>query len=234
MKPTEEQLRACSKTELGVIATYFNRKISIKITKYIARTNITPNEITGISFLIGALSSVLFSTGEYIYLIIGAILVQASFTLDCVDGQIARLKNLQTKFGDFLDSVSDITRNVLIVFGAAVGIFSHAEDFLAQLTVFSAILGVIMMDYVGVKKKNVFGQQLDLIDERIRYKLGSATLLRYEEDTYLFLLTLGGLFNRMLNAMIIVAITTNVYWFVQLLLVHSRSSRDQNSLTLRT
>lgn len=227
MKPTEEQLRVCSKRQLGVVATYFNKKISIKITKYLARTNITPNEITVISFLIGVVSSVLFSLGEYIYLIIGAILVQVSFTLDCVDGEIARLKNLQTTFGAFLDSVLDITRNVLIIFGAAFGIYSHTQNLLTQLTVFSAILGVLMMDYVGVKRTNVFGPQLDLIGKRTKNKIGSAVmLLRYEEDAYLFLITLSGLFNQMLSVLIIVAITTNVYWFIQLLLVHSRSNKD--------
>jgi len=227
MKPTEEQLRTSSQRELGVVATYFNKRISVKITKYLARTNVTPNEITVTSFLVGVVSSIFFSMGDYIYLLIGAILVEVSFTLDCVDGEIARLKNLQTKFGAFLDSVLDATRNVLIVFGAAFGIFAHSQNVLVQLTAFSAMLGVMMMDYAGVKRANVFGSQVDLIGERARNKLGSALkLLHYQEDAYLFLITLGGLFNQMLIVLIIVAITTNVYWFIQLPMLRRGDSRD--------
>lgn len=120
MNLTDEELQKCRKS-LGFIATNFNRRISIRITKQLAKTNVTPNQITVISFFVGIVAAVLLATGQYLFSRLWLFL-SASFTdLDCVDGEIARLKKTETRFGDFLDSILIITRNISIIFGVAFG-----------------------------------------------------------------------------------------------------------------
>src|SRR3712207_9121461 len=59
-------------------------------SRWTARRGYTPNQITTVSLIIGFLSAAAFATGERWGLIAGAILLQAAFTADCVDGQNAR------------------------------------------------------------------------------------------------------------------------------------------------
>ena len=78
--------------------------LAIRFTWLVANfTKLKPNHITISSFLLGLISAVCFMQGSYFYLILGALIFQLSFILDCVDGKLAKLTNNQSKFGFFLD-----------------------------------------------------------------------------------------------------------------------------------
>ena len=55
-------------------------------------TNITPNQISAVSFVVGMFAAYSFYVGSAEALLVGAILYHISFILDCMDGKIARLK----------------------------------------------------------------------------------------------------------------------------------------------
>jgi hypothetical protein len=57
----------------------------------------------------------------------GAILLQIAFTLDCVDGQLARYSRQFSKLGAWLDSIFDRTKEYLVFAGLAIGA-SRAGD----------------------------------------------------------------------------------------------------------
>jgi len=61
------------------------------------------------------------ATGERWGLIAGAVLLQAAFTTDCVDGQLARYTRTFSKFGAWLDSVFDRAKEYLAFAGLAIG-----------------------------------------------------------------------------------------------------------------
>ena len=86
-------------------AILFNLYPAKYITYFLVnRTEITPNQVTTISFLLAIFSGIAF---YFQYFIIGAILYQLSYILDIVDGSIARSKNLSSKIGAFYDVFTD-------------------------------------------------------------------------------------------------------------------------------
>lgn len=74
------------------------------ILPFLARTSITPNQITGLSFVAYMCSAIFFFLG---YLIGGAICFQLGFILDCIDGKLARLKQRFSRIGGWLDTIVD-------------------------------------------------------------------------------------------------------------------------------
>jgi phosphatidylglycerophosphate synthase len=103
-------------------------------------TNITPNQITVIAFLLGILSAVCFFQGTPAFLIAGALLFHLSFTFDCIDGKLARLKGNGTMFGMWLDYMLDRARVALCSLALMTGQFLKTNEplfiYLAFLIVF--------------------------------------------------------------------------------------------------
>ncbi|SFS75589.1 CDP-alcohol phosphatidyltransferase family protein [Marininema halotolerans] len=81
-------------------------------------TNITPNQLSIFSFILGLSAVYCFYLGDYAALVTGAILYHISFIVDCMDGKIARLKGTGSSFGVLLDISLDHIRVVLC--GAAL------------------------------------------------------------------------------------------------------------------
>ncbi|MCC6963383.1 MAG: CDP-alcohol phosphatidyltransferase family protein [candidate division Zixibacteria bacterium] len=90
---------------------------SIPYGKLCLRLGLTPNVLTGISFLISAGASVLYWRGELLW---GAAVVCLTMFTDMLDGATARAGNCGTKFGGILDHVSDRYAEALILFGIAL------------------------------------------------------------------------------------------------------------------
>jgi hypothetical protein len=111
----------------GFFTTFFVSTYSRYIARWAARRGFTPNQVTTVSLFIGFLAAAAFATGERWGLIAGAILLQAAFTTDCVDGQLARYTRTFSKLGAWLDSIFDRTKEYACFAGLAIGA-SRAGD----------------------------------------------------------------------------------------------------------
>ena len=120
-------LDSAVKSTDGFFTTFFVSPYSKHIARWAARRGLTPNQVTTVSMLIGALAAAAFATGERWGLVAGAVLLQISFTTDCVDGQLARYTRQFSKLGAWLDSVFDRTKEYLAFAGLAIGA-AHAGD----------------------------------------------------------------------------------------------------------
>ena len=105
----------------GFFTTFFVSPYSKYIARWAARRGFTPNQVTTVSVLIGLVAAICFATGERWGLVVGAVLLQLSFTTDCVDGQLARYTRQFSKLGAWLDSVFDRTKEYLAFAGLAIG-----------------------------------------------------------------------------------------------------------------
>lgn len=105
----------------GFFTTYFVSPYSRYIARWCARLGLTPNIVTSISMLMGIVAAVAFATGSRTGLIAGAVLLQLAFTLDCVDGQLARYTRQFSKLGAWLDSVFDRGKEYVVFAGLAIG-----------------------------------------------------------------------------------------------------------------
>ena len=83
------------------------------------RTRITPNQLTVGALVLGVVSAALFWQAGTWALVVGALLFQLSFVLDCMDGKIARLKGTGSILGSWLDYIFDRIR----VFVCALALF---------------------------------------------------------------------------------------------------------------
>lgn len=111
----------------GFFTTFFVSPYSRFIARWAARRGLTPNQVTLASLVIGLLAAAAFAAGERWGLVAGAVLLQVAFTTDCVDGQLARYTRQFSKFGAWLDSMLDRTKEYLVFAGLAIGA-SRAGD----------------------------------------------------------------------------------------------------------
>ena len=111
----------------GFFTTFFVSPYSRYLARWAARHGFTPNQVTVVSLLIGILAAAAFAVGERWGLVAGAVLLQVAFTTDCVDGQLARYTRQFSKFGAWLDSMLDRTKEYLVFAGLAIGA-SRAGD----------------------------------------------------------------------------------------------------------
>ncbi len=91
-------------------------------------TRFTPNQITIVSFILGILSAYFFLYGTWPYMIVGAFLFELSYIIDCIDGRIARLKRLESRFGAYLDITTDITKYFIIILSIIYGQYLLTND----------------------------------------------------------------------------------------------------------
>ncbi|MEK6603317.1 MAG: CDP-alcohol phosphatidyltransferase family protein, partial [Nitrospirota bacterium] len=91
----------------GFVDRHFNRKCSKWITSALLQTPLTPNGVTVLAAFVGLLSGAVFAWGGYAAGIAGALLFQLSAILDCCDGEVARLKFMESPFGEQLDVALD-------------------------------------------------------------------------------------------------------------------------------
>jgi phosphatidylglycerophosphate synthase len=121
-------LDSAVKANDGFFTTHFVSPYSKYIARWAARRGWTPNGVTTISVAVGFMAAAAFATGERAGMIAGAILLQAAFTLDCVDGQLARYTRTFSKFGAWLDSVFDRTKEYAVFAGLAIGAARTGSD----------------------------------------------------------------------------------------------------------
>lgn len=65
---------------------------------------VTPNRVTAVAGVLGIAAVLAFATGRFA---LGAVLFELRFFVDCLDGKIARLRNLRSALGAQLDRISD-------------------------------------------------------------------------------------------------------------------------------
>ncbi len=93
-----------SKNVSGWFSKTINSKISIPISKLLIKTSIHPNIITLIVGLIGISCGIFYAINMPF---VGAIILQSATILDRCDGEVARIKLRESKFGQWFDTALD-------------------------------------------------------------------------------------------------------------------------------
>ena len=187
----------------GYISKYVNRKASEPMAQLLAKTRITPNQMTWAAFGIALLSFISFVFG---WNIIGGLLAQLSSIVDGIDGSLARLKGAVSTFGGFLDSVLDRYADLLIVLGLTLWSLSNESYAGIWIAGFLAIAGTICISYtrarVGSNHRHLFDKGLASLASR---------------DIRLFLIMLGAIAGQAYFCLIAIAALTNLVVFYRLI-----------------
>ena len=97
-------LRTLVKDTDGFMARHLERPVSLQISRRLARTAITPNQMSMISIVVGVCGGPFFLSAEPSLQTIGALMFLAHSILDGCDGELARLKFQELRWGGVLIS----------------------------------------------------------------------------------------------------------------------------------
>ncbi len=101
----------------GIVSRYLNRPLSRPTARMLTRTPVTPNGVTAFTLLLAVATGVMLAAG---WNVAGGISIQAVSVIDGVDGELARLRNLATRFGAVFDAVSDRYADAIMIGGMTV------------------------------------------------------------------------------------------------------------------
>jgi phosphatidylglycerophosphate synthase len=147
-------LRSLENSKDGVVDTYFNRKFSRLITRWLLRTPLTPNQITLLACSLSILGASCFVPGGYWGPLLGALLLQLSAVLDCCDGEVARIKFMESPLGNTLDIVCDTIGAIAIFLGIGVAVWKNGgSDYALVLGGVLAAGGVLSFPFVTLAEK---------------------------------------------------------------------------------
>ncbi|MFQ5824540.1 MAG: CDP-alcohol phosphatidyltransferase family protein [bacterium] len=193
-------LPSLSKPTDGPVSKYLNRPISNRISKILVNYDIEPNHITIFSFIIGVLAVVLFYTGQYVWILVGGVLVQVSSILDGCDGEIARLKFKQSRFGAWFDKVLDRYADGLIILGITHVVWLNVQSHWVLLIGFGALIGSFMTSYTAPEFDKILKKDLLL---GIKH-------FRFGRDLRLFIIFVGAVFNQLFLTLMTLTLITNL------------------------
>lgn len=184
-----------SKDRDGPVSRYLNRPLSARLSRRLAYTGLTPNQISLISFGVSLLGAALMLIPHYLGLALGGLLAQAASILDGCDGEIARLKRQQSDYGGWLDAVLDRYSDAFIL--SALALHAWQTGVAAAIPIgFLAVTGALVLSYTA-----------DKYDGLMREKGGSR--FRLGRDVRLLVIALGALLNLPLTTLVLIAVTMN-------------------------
>lgn len=108
------------------ITRKLSRPVSQRFTRLFLNTSFTPNQITILSFILGLGSALCFYPGGYALGLTGAVLLLFSIWLDGADGEIARIKFMESAIGGKLDIYCDNVVHIAVFLSIGMGLF-HAQ-----------------------------------------------------------------------------------------------------------
>lgn len=100
-------LRSLVKDTDGFMARHVERPISLQIVRRLASTAVTPNQITIASAAIGLFGAPFFLSEFWLWQTVGALLFLTHSIVDGCDGELARLKFQESRWGGVLDFWGD-------------------------------------------------------------------------------------------------------------------------------
>jgi phosphatidylglycerophosphate synthase len=130
----------------------FNRLAADRLCRVLVKTPLRPNHITTLSLLSGAAGAFAASRGHVAGMLACAAFLHLRFILDNCDGTIARMKGLSSAFGMWYDLAADVSADLMLWAGLAVGAvrIGHSESAFAFAA--AAAFGSLMQ-FAGVVRE---------------------------------------------------------------------------------
>ncbi len=188
--------RLRGKAHDGPVARWLNRPLSIRLSRRLVDTRVTPNQISLFSFALSLLAAGLFFLPGYAALATGGLLAQTASVLDGVDGEIARLKFLHSDYGGWLDAVLDRYADAFLLFGLTWhGWTASGWDGVLPIG-FLALIGSFLLSYTA-----------DKYDGLMRARGGAR--FRLGRDLRVLLVSLGALLDAIVPVLALLAAVMN-------------------------
>ncbi len=112
----------------GFYSTMVVRRASKPLTRMAIRAGWTPNAITIVSLIVGLAAAASFAAGSWAWVLAGAVFLQLSLVIDCVDGEVARATGRFSSLGAWLDAATDRVKEFAVYAGLAIGAGRNGDD----------------------------------------------------------------------------------------------------------
>jgi CDP-diacylglycerol--glycerol-3-phosphate 3-phosphatidyltransferase len=129
------------------------RKVAARSIGGLARTRVTPNQLTALGVTLCGVGAVLVgfeNRNELLFFWLGAAAFIVGSILDILDGALARVGGKQSAFGAFLDSLVDRVGEGFMLAAVAL-VFARDENLVAVVFTAAAIAGSFLVPYARAK-----------------------------------------------------------------------------------
>jgi phosphatidylglycerophosphate synthase len=137
-------LRSLDKPADGFVSRYFHRRLSKALTSRLLSTSVTPNAMTLAAALFGVAGVAFALRGGYWNILAGALLFELQNILDGCDGEIARVKFLGSRAGEWLDQIVDDGLNIAFLVAVAIGLSAGDPDHWLRQLAWAALAAQII------------------------------------------------------------------------------------------
>lgn len=126
------------------------RKASFPVTYIFINAGWTANMVSVLSWIIILVAAVLLGINNFYTMLIGIILTNFWLVLDCVDGNIARVKKVKTFMGDFFDAIAGYGPFAFTTIGIGMAAYNTSllvPDNLKYLLILIGAIGAVANIY---------------------------------------------------------------------------------------
>ena len=107
----------------GLVDTHFNRPLGRPLSRLLIHSRITPNQISFFGILLGVFAAYCFTLGLSQWMILGAVMLQLSAVMGCIDGDLARMDFKETEAGKWLEFGGHQMVRLCLFAGLGVGVY---------------------------------------------------------------------------------------------------------------
>jgi len=179
----EAQMRNSGLHHDSTITRILSRPVSRVLTRMFLNTPISPNQITLISFFLGLASAFLFSRGYYESSVIASALLVLSTWIDGADGEIARLKFMESDIGKKLDLYCDNIIHFLVFTAIGYGVFLKTSEtlflYLGSLAGLGGLLAFLLLSPILLKKRSPEKQFSHISEPELAEKFANRDFIHF-------------------------------------------------------
>ena len=176
--------------KIGVLGT----KIRYGIAKFFSFLKVNPSVLTFIGLVINIYAAFLFASGR---IRVAGIIVLIAGIFDMVDGTLARISGMVSRFGSFFDSVIDRYSD-FILFSGIIVLYARVGRIDNLILTSFALMGAMITSYAKARAENL---------------IESCKVGFMERPERIVILILGAVSNHLLVALWILAVGTNITAF---------------------
>lgn len=107
----------------GVVTYYAVRPLIRPLSRGLLDTRVSPNQVTIAALVCGLCAAACAFAGGRAPTIAAGVLYWFGFALDCVDGELARMRLSSSKLGEWLDAMADEISGYAMLAGLGVGLW---------------------------------------------------------------------------------------------------------------
>jgi len=166
--------RGLTKTSDGMVSRYLNRPLSTRISRRLARYNITPMQLTAVTALFGLTMFATLLSATPTGIVAGCLLFHVASVVDGLDGEIARAKFLASRRGAAWDTGVDMTTNLLFIVGLMIALVSVHGSGLLYLGIYLvavALTAVVLMTIIV--RLGPGGGSFDIVGKALMQRLAA-------------------------------------------------------------